>query len=145
MRFSRLLMCAGFVALQTGLLGMLSVAQQGPVTLKLQRVGKSSFASAPMANDVSGLPDEIDSALNGDDEDVVEAEGVLDEPSGEELDNLSIHVAVEPFLSALKTRYPDNADRVEVVDFFGHDEILWPICLACAELLAARVPGKSLR
>jgi len=66
-------------------------------------------------------------------------------PSGEELDNLSIHVAVEPFLSALKTRYPDNADRVEVVDFFGHDEILWPICLACAELLATRVPGKSLR
>jgi AraC family transcriptional regulator len=32
-----------------------------------------------------------------------------------------------------------------VVDFFGRDEILWPICLTCAELLAARVPGKSPR
>ena len=34
---------------------------------------------------------------------------------------------------------------MEVVDFFGRDEILWPICLTCAELLAARVPGKSPR
>ena len=32
-----------------------------------------------------------------------------------------------------------------MVDFFGRDEILWPICLTCAELLAARVPGKSSR
>jgi AraC family transcriptional regulator len=31
------------------------------------------------------------------------------------------------------------------VDYFGRDEILWPICLTCAELLAARVPGKSPR
>src|SRR5881296_3743541 len=38
-----------------------------------------------------------------------------------------------------------EADRVEVVDYFGRDEILWPICLTCAELLAARVPGKSPR
>src|SRR5215469_17085886 len=41
-------------------------AQQGPVTVPLQRVGSSSFASAPMATDVSGVPDEIDAALNGD-------------------------------------------------------------------------------
>jgi AraC family transcriptional regulator len=66
-------------------------------------------------------------------------------PPGEELDNLSLHLAVEPFLTAVKTRYPRNADRVEVVDFFGRDEILWSICLTCAELLAARVPGKSLQ
>ena len=45
----------------------------------------------------------------------------------------------------LEARYPGKADRVEVVDFFGRDEILWPICLTCAELLAARVPGKSPR
>ncbi|PYJ57254.1 MAG: hypothetical protein DME24_19755 [Verrucomicrobia bacterium] len=64
-------------------------------------------------------------------------------PPGQELDNLSLHIAVEPFLAALKARYPGSADRVEVVDYFGHDEILWPICLTCAELLAARVPGKS--
>ncbi len=66
-------------------------------------------------------------------------------PPGEELDNLSIHIAVEPFLAALEARYPGSADRVEVVDYFGRDEILWPICLTCAELLAARVPGKSPR
>lgn len=66
-------------------------------------------------------------------------------PSGQELDVLSVHIAVEPFLSALEARYPGKADRVEVADFFGRDEILWPICLTCAELLAARVPGKSPR
>ena len=66
-------------------------------------------------------------------------------PLGQELDNLSIHIAVEPFLAALEARYPGKADRVEVVDFFGRDEILWPICLTCAELLNARVPGKSPR
>lgn len=66
-------------------------------------------------------------------------------PAGQELDSLSLHIAVEPFLAALEARYPGKADRVEVVDFFGRDEILWPICLTCAELLAARVPGKSPR
>lgn len=66
-------------------------------------------------------------------------------PPGQELDNLSLHIAVEPFLAALQARYPGRADRVEVVDYFGRDEILWPICLTCAELLAARVPGKSPR
>ena len=66
-------------------------------------------------------------------------------PPGEELDNLSIHIAVEPFLAALETRYPGKADRVEVVDFFGRDEILSSICRTCAELLEARVPGKSPR
>jgi AraC family transcriptional regulator len=69
----------------------------------------------------------------------------LHSPSGQELDNLSLHIAVEPFLAALEARYPGCADRVEVVDYFGRDEILWPICLTCAELLAARVPGKSPR
>ena len=64
---------------------------------------------------------------------------------GAELDNLSLHIAVEPFLAALEARYPGRADRAEVVDYFGRDEILWPICLTCAELLAARVPGKSPR
>jgi AraC family transcriptional regulator len=69
----------------------------------------------------------------------------FESPRGEELDNLSLHIAVEPFLAALEARYPGGADRVEVMDHFGKDEILWPICLTCAELLAARVPGKSPR
>lgn len=64
---------------------------------------------------------------------------------GQEIDNLSLHIAVEPFLAALETRYPGRADHVEVFDFFGRDEILWHICLTCVELLAARVPGKSPR
>jgi AraC family transcriptional regulator len=64
---------------------------------------------------------------------------------GEELETLSLHIAVEPFLAAIEVRFPGRADRVEVVDFFGCDDILWPICLTCAELLAARVPGKSPR
>jgi AraC family transcriptional regulator len=64
---------------------------------------------------------------------------------GEELENLSLHIAVEPFQAALEARYAGRAERAEVLDFFGQDEILWPICLTCAELLAARVPGKSPR
>lgn len=66
-------------------------------------------------------------------------------PPGQELDTLSLHIAVEPFLTALEARHPGKTERAEVVDFFGRDEILWPICLTCAELLAARVPGKSPR
>jgi AraC family transcriptional regulator len=66
-------------------------------------------------------------------------------PSGQELDVLSVHIAVEPFLASLEETFPGKADRVEVADYFGRDEILWPICLTCAELLAARVPGKSPR
>ncbi|MGZ8940206.1 MAG: AraC family transcriptional regulator [Limisphaerales bacterium] len=69
----------------------------------------------------------------------------FESPAGQELENLSLHVAVEPFLAALEARYPGKTDRVEVIDYFGRDEILWPICLTCAELLAARVPGKSQR
>jgi AraC family transcriptional regulator len=69
----------------------------------------------------------------------------FESPAGQQLDNLSLHIAVEPFLAALEARYPGKTDRVELVDFFGRDEILWPICLTCAELLAARVRGKSAR
>jgi AraC family transcriptional regulator len=69
----------------------------------------------------------------------------FESPPGQQLDNLSLHVAIEPFMATLESRYPGASDRVEVADFFGRDEILWPICLTCAELLAAGVPGKSLR
>jgi AraC family transcriptional regulator len=67
----------------------------------------------------------------------------FESPAGQQLDNLSLHISVEPFLAALEARYPGKADRVEVSDFFGRDKILWSICLTCAELLAGRVPGKS--
>jgi hypothetical protein len=71
MRFSRLLIFPFAIALLIGVLNTVSVkaaSAQQPVTLKLQRGGTSSFASAPMATD-SGLPDEIDPAVNGGDAD----------------------------------------------------------------------------
>jgi hypothetical protein len=70
MEFRRLLISLFGIALVIAVLSPISAnaasSQQGPVTLTLQRVGTSSFASAPMATDVSGVPDEIDTALNGD-------------------------------------------------------------------------------
>jgi AraC family transcriptional regulator len=69
----------------------------------------------------------------------------FESPRGQELDNLSLHIAVEPFMAALVERYRAKADRVDVADFFGRDEILWHICLTCAEVLSARVRGKSPR
>ena len=64
---------------------------------------------------------------------------------GEELDFVVIHLAVEPYLAALEAQYPGRASEVEVIDFFGRDEALTHLCLACAEMLAARVPGESKR
>jgi len=69
----------------------------------------------------------------------------FESPPGQALENLSLHIAVEPFRAASEARYPGSAANVEVVDYFGRDEILHPICVACAELLKARVPGKSAR
>jgi hypothetical protein len=73
MKIRRLLLSSIGLALLIGVLSAVSVtaatAQQGPVILTLQRVGTSSFASAPPATDVGGVPDEIDSALNGGDTD----------------------------------------------------------------------------
>jgi AraC family transcriptional regulator len=66
-------------------------------------------------------------------------------PVGEEIDVIAIHLAVDPYLVALKAVYPGKADAVEVVDFFGRDESLAHLCFACAEMLAARVPGDSRR
>ena len=72
MRFTRPLL-SPFNLILIGVLAVLLIqaapAQQGPVTVPIQRVGSSSFASAAMATDVSGVPDEIDAALNGGDAD----------------------------------------------------------------------------
>jgi AraC family transcriptional regulator len=64
-------------------------------------------------------------------------------PRGEELETISMHLAVEPFRAALESVYSGNADQVEVVDFFGHDAALNHMYATCAELLNARVPGNS--
>jgi hypothetical protein len=62
MRFRRI---AVVIAVLSPISANAASSQQGPVTLTLQRVGTSSFASAPMATDVSGVRDEIDTAPNG--------------------------------------------------------------------------------
>ena len=66
-------------------------------------------------------------------------------PVGEELETLSIHLAVDPYRQALEAVYPGGADQVELVDFFGRDEALTHLCFACAEMLAAQTPGSSRR
>jgi AraC family transcriptional regulator len=66
-------------------------------------------------------------------------------PAGEELEVVQIHVAVDLFLGALEAVYPGRADKVEVIDFFGRDEALAHLCFVCAEMLAARTPGRSKR
>jgi AraC family transcriptional regulator len=64
---------------------------------------------------------------------------------GEKLEIIQVHVAVDQFLGALKVVYPEKADQVEVIDFFGRDATLAHLCFACADMLSARTPGKSRR
>jgi AraC family transcriptional regulator len=66
-------------------------------------------------------------------------------PAGEEIDVISIHLAVDRFFGALEAVYPGRARTVEVIDFFGRDEALAHLCFACAEMLAERVRGTSKR
>lgn len=66
-------------------------------------------------------------------------------PTGEEVDFLLIHLAVDRYLAALEAVHPGKADGVEVTDFFGRDEALGNLCLMCAEMLFARTPGNSKR
>jgi AraC family transcriptional regulator len=63
----------------------------------------------------------------------------------EELEIIQVHIAVDQFLKALDAVYTVEADQVEVLDFFGRDEALAHLCFVCAEMLAARTPGKSRR
>jgi AraC family transcriptional regulator len=66
-------------------------------------------------------------------------------PVGQELEIIQVHVAVDQFLRALEEMYPGRADEVEVLDFYGSDPALSHLCSVCAEMLAERVPGKSMR
>ena len=56
-------------------------------------------------------------------------------PVGEEIDVISIHLAVDRYLAALHAAYSNKANEVEVIDFFGRDEALAHLCFACAEML----------
>ncbi|MES2505416.1 MAG: AraC family transcriptional regulator [Verrucomicrobiota bacterium] len=64
-------------------------------------------------------------------------------PTGEELDFVVIHLAVDRFLSALEAAYPGKTEQVDVADFFGRDEALAHLCFACTEMLEAKLPGES--
>jgi AraC family transcriptional regulator len=67
-------------------------------------------------------------------------------PSGQELDTISIHIAVDVFLSACSASVRDaDPESIDVIDFFGRDEALAHLCFACAEMLAERAPAKSAR
>ncbi|PYJ31459.1 MAG: hypothetical protein DME88_14810 [Verrucomicrobia bacterium] len=44
---------------------------------------------------------------------------------------------------ALKEVHGTNADKAEMIDFFGRDAALADFCFACAELLDARTAGTS--
>ena len=66
-------------------------------------------------------------------------------PVGEEIDVMSIHLAVDRYLAALHAVYPERANEVEVIDFFGRDEALAHLCFSCAEMLLQRVAGTTQR
>jgi hypothetical protein len=70
------MLAAAFVAFHASGAHAASIS---PQTVQLTRVGAASFGSAPMATDVSGLPDEIDAALNGDEADANNGGGGGDE------------------------------------------------------------------
>ena len=66
-------------------------------------------------------------------------------PAGEELETVSIHLAIDPYRAALEDNYPGKADAVDLIDFFGRDEAFSHLCFACAEMLSAGTPGTSHR
>ena len=66
-------------------------------------------------------------------------------PSGAELDVIHIHLAVDRCLAAFAMVYGDQADAVEVTEFFGRDETLAHLCFACATMLSAQTAGEAKR
>lgn len=66
-------------------------------------------------------------------------------PPGQELETISIHIAVDIYLAALEAAHPGKSHNIDVIDYFGRDEALAYLCFACAEMLADRAPAKSER
>ena len=64
-------------------------------------------------------------------------------PLGAELEVVHIHIAVDQFTAALQRVRQDQADEVEVIEFFGRDETLAHLSVACAELLSAGTAGHT--
>ena len=66
-------------------------------------------------------------------------------PFGAELEVVHIHLAIDRLTAALEAVYQDKAAAVEVTEFFGRDETLVHLSLACAEMLSARTPANAKR
>jgi AraC family transcriptional regulator len=66
-------------------------------------------------------------------------------PPGAEIDVIHIHLGVDQCLATFEMVYQDKANAVEVTEFFGRDEMLGHLSLACADMLSARTPGNSKR
>jgi AraC family transcriptional regulator len=66
-------------------------------------------------------------------------------PLGAEIDVIHIHLGVDQCLAAFQMVYEDKASAVEVTEFFGRDETLAHLSIACAEMLSARTPGSAKR
>jgi AraC family transcriptional regulator len=64
-------------------------------------------------------------------------------PVGEEMEVIQIHIAVDYFRAAVQEVHRTNADKAEVIEFFGRDAALADFCFACAEILTTKTPGKS--
>ncbi|MEK7949538.1 AraC family transcriptional regulator [Luteolibacter soli] len=66
-------------------------------------------------------------------------------PAGKEIDTIVMHFAVDRFLSVLDQLFPGKREEIEVIDFFGRDEVATPLFHALAGMLEQRVPGSSPR
>jgi AraC family transcriptional regulator len=66
-------------------------------------------------------------------------------PLGAEIDLIHIHLGVEQCFAAFEVVYGDKAGAVEVTEFFGRDQTLSRLSLACADMLSTRTPGNSKR
>jgi AraC family transcriptional regulator len=64
---------------------------------------------------------------------------------GAEIEVIHIHIGVDQCLAAFEMVYQGKAEAVEVIEFFGRDETLRHLSLACADMLSSRVPGDSKR
>jgi AraC family transcriptional regulator len=66
-------------------------------------------------------------------------------PVGGEIEVIHIHLGVDQCLAAFEMVYQDRAGSVEVTEFFGRDQTLTHLSLACADMVSTRTPGDSKR
>ncbi|MEZ5385916.1 MAG: AraC family transcriptional regulator [Prosthecobacter sp.] len=64
-------------------------------------------------------------------------------PADQVIDTILVHFEVDQFLATLDEVFPGKHDEIQVTDYFGHDDVAWPLFLALGEMLKERVPGSS--